>query len=76
MPEETLIAFADHGRVGQLVPTDGVEAEQLLRRFESAGIGVDALASRLQEEGKRSFVDSWSELLRTIESQLAEPQRS
>ncbi len=49
---------------------------QLLRRFETAGVGVDALANRLQEEGKKSFVDSWTELLQTIESQLAEPQRS
>jgi transaldolase len=75
MPEDTLTAFADHGSVGELIPTDGKEAERLLGEFESAGIGVDALATRLQEEGKKSFVDSWKELLETIETQLPEPQR-
>ncbi len=76
MPETTLLAFAEHGTVGDLVPADGGEADRVLARFEAAGIGVKALAARLQEEGKRSFVDSWSELLSTIEAQLSEPQRS
>jgi transaldolase len=76
MPEATLNAFAEHGRVGELVPVDGGDAEQVLAQFEAAGIDVDALAARLQEEGKKSFVNSWRELLETIEAQLSEPQRS
>jgi transaldolase len=71
MPENTLKAFADHGTVGDLAPADGGNAEQVLAEFEAAGIDVDALAARLQEEGKKSFVDSWTELLKTIESQLS-----
>jgi transaldolase len=71
MPEPTLQAFADHGNVGYLVPTDGVRADQMLAEFEAAGIGVDALAARLQEEGKQSFVKSWTDLLETIERQLS-----
>jgi transaldolase len=70
MPEPTLHAFADHGEVGELVPADGGDAEQVLAEFEGAGIGVDALAKRLQEEGAQAFVKSWTELLKTIESQL------
>ena len=76
MPENTLLAFAEHGELGDLVPADGGDADRVLARFEAAGIGVEALAARLQEEGKQSFVESWSELLRTIEAQLSEPQRS
>ena len=71
MPENTLNAFADHGAVGDLVPPDGGDAEEVLAEFEAAGIGVDALAARLQEEGKESFVKSWTDLLETIESQLS-----
>jgi transaldolase len=71
MPENTLKAFADHGAVGALVPTDGVRADEMLAEFEAGGIGVDALAARLQEEGKQSFVKSWTDLLQTIESQLS-----
>jgi transaldolase len=70
MPEPTLHAFADHGEVGELVPADGGECEQVLAQFGSAGIDVDALAARLQEEGAQAFVKSWNELLKTIESQL------
>ncbi|HZK15496.1 MAG TPA: transaldolase, partial [Solirubrobacterales bacterium] len=70
MPEPTLNAFADHGEVGQPLPGDGKAAEGVLAEFTEAGIDLEALASRLQEEGKQAFVDSWTELLKTIESQL------
>lgn len=69
MPENTLLAFADHGEVGELLPADGGDAAQVLAEFEAAGIDVDALAARLQEEGKGAFVKSWEDLLASIESQ-------
>jgi transaldolase len=69
MPEPTLLAFADHGEVGDLIPADGGNAEQLLKEFGDAGIDVDALADRLQVEGKESFNKSWEELLKSISSQ-------
>jgi transaldolase len=68
MPEPTLRAFADHGKVGDPVPADGGDAEDVLARFADAGIDVAALAARLQEEGKASFVKSWDDLLESIES--------
>jgi transaldolase len=67
MPEPTLKAFADHGEVGELVPADGGDAEEVLAGFEGAGIGVEALAARLQEEGKQAFAKSWDDMLKTIE---------
>jgi transaldolase len=69
MPEPTLLAVADHGEVGDLMPADGGGSERLLREFEQAGIDVAALAARLQEEGKESFNKSWGELLKSIEAQ-------
>jgi transaldolase len=69
MPEPTLLAFADHGQVSDLVPRDGGNCEQVLKEFEQAGIDVAALAARLQEEGKASFVKSWEDLLSSIASQ-------
>jgi transaldolase len=69
MPEPTLLAFADHGEVGDLMPADGGNSEQLLVEFEEAGIDVAALADRLQSEGKESFNKSWEELLKSISSQ-------
>lgn len=69
MPEPTLKAFADHGELGDLVPADGGNAEAVLQEFADAGIDVAALAARLQEEGKASFVKSWEDLLHSISSQ-------
>jgi transaldolase len=68
MPEPTLHAFADHGRVGELVPADGGDCEELLAEFGKAGIDVNALAERLQREGKEAFVKSWNDMLDSIES--------
>ncbi|HEX3240676.1 MAG TPA: transaldolase [Solirubrobacterales bacterium] len=68
MPEPTLVAFSQHGEVGDLLPKDGGNAEAVLREFADAGIDVGALAARLQEEGKASFVKSWEELLGSIAS--------
>jgi transaldolase len=69
MPEPTLLAFADHGEIGDLFPPDGGNAEAVLREFQEAGIDVAALAARLQEEGKESFNKSWQDMLGSIESQ-------
>jgi transaldolase len=68
MPEPTLRAFADHGEVGEPMPADGGDCEETLARFADAGIDVDALAERLQEEGKGAFVKSWEDLMESIES--------
>jgi transaldolase len=70
MPEPTLHAFADHGEVGDPVPADGGDAEEVLAEFASAGVDIDALAARLQDEGKESFAKSWDEMLKTIEAQV------
>lgn len=69
MPEKALNAFADHGSVGDPLPADGGDAEQTLSAFAAAGIDLDALATRLQQEGKESFNASWRQLLGTIAEQ-------
>jgi len=71
MPEGTLKAFADHGDCGALVPLDGSDCEEILNEFGRAGVDIDALALQLQDEGAKSFVKSWNELLESIESKSA-----
>ena len=68
MPEGTLKALADHGDVGSALPRDGGDCEQVLAEFGKAGIDVNSLAAQLQEEGAKSFVDSWNDLMKVIES--------
>jgi transaldolase len=71
MPEKTLLAFADHGEVGDPIPADGGDASRTLAEFAEAGVDTDELAARLQKEGAKAFVDSWRELLETIKSESA-----
>jgi transaldolase len=71
MPEKTLLAFADHGTVVEPLPVDGGDAMETLQAFNDAGIDTDALAVRLQEEGKETFNRSWGEMLDTVNKQLA-----
>jgi transaldolase len=68
MPEATLKAFADHGELGSELRADGGDSEKVLGEFRKAGVDLDALAAKLQEEGAASFVASWNELLGVIAS--------
>jgi transaldolase len=63
VPEKTLQAFADHGKVGSAMPVDGGNAETVLSEFRREGIDDDALAARLQREGAEAFSKSWRTLL-------------
>ena len=71
IPEKTLLAFADHGETGALLPHDGGDAEDVLAEFRRAGIDIDALGEDLQREGAAAFVKSWDELLACIEQKSA-----
>ncbi len=66
MPEKTLMALADHGDIGRMLPHDGGDAEQVLGRFTQAGVDLDRLAVDLQREGAAAFVKSWDDLLACI----------
>jgi transaldolase len=68
VPEETLLAFANHGQVDRAMPRDGGDAEKVLASVTRAGIDLATLAQQLQDDGAKSFVDSWKELLGAIET--------
>src|SRR5271163_98958 len=72
MPEGTLKALADHGVLEAILPADGGDCEQVIAQFATAGIDVDALAAQLQDDGAKSFVKSWSELMGVIKSKEAD----
>ncbi|HLX44553.1 MAG TPA: transaldolase [Bryobacteraceae bacterium] len=71
MPEATLKAFGDHGEAAATLPSDGGDAEEVLAQFAKAGIDVDALAAQLQDDGAKSFVKSWEELMGVIAAKSA-----
>jgi transaldolase len=71
MPEGTLKALADHGELGTILPPDGGDSEEVLTQFAKAGIDINALAAQLQDQGAKSFVKSWDELMAVIASKSA-----
>jgi transaldolase len=71
MPEKTLKALAEHNELGSIMAADGGDCEEVLAEFARAGIDIGALATQLQEEGAKSFVKSWNELLAVIASKSA-----
>ncbi len=71
MPEETLKALADHGDLSEIMSADGGDCEAALDQFAAAGIDIDKLAAKLQDDGAKSFVSSWSDLMEVIASKSA-----
>src|SRR2546425_2502729 len=76
MPEGTLKALAERGDVGATMPADGGNSDEELARFAEAKIDVDALSKQLQDEGAKSFVNSWNDLMGVIGSKSAVLERA
>jgi len=68
VPEATLKAIADHGAVRTPLHHDSGDNRKLLAQFAQEGIDTSALATRLQEDGARSFTESWNDLIGVIAS--------
>jgi len=71
MPEKTLRAFVDHGKVESAMSADGIAAEATLALFRKAGVDTDALALQLQRDGAQSFAKSWRQLMDRVASKRA-----
>jgi transaldolase len=76
MPESTLKALADHGELAEILPADGGDCEEVLAQFAKAGVDVYALAAQLQDEGAKSFVKSWNELMEVLVAKSADLRKA
>ena len=65
-------ALADHGDLSEIMSADGGDCEVVLDQFAAAGIDIDQLAAKLQDDGAKSFVNSWNDLMEVIASKSAE----
>ncbi len=68
IPEKTLLAFADHGKVKHAMRFDGGNAEAVLEEFNRAGVDDQTLATGVQREGVEAFAKSWRDLMARIAS--------
>ncbi len=77
MPESTLHAMADHGRLRGDTGRGGyAEARQLFVDLEGLGIGYEDVVAVLEQEGVAKFAASWQELLGSISTELAAANRA
>jgi transaldolase/glucose-6-phosphate isomerase len=70
MPESTLLAFKDHGRVRPSIEEGMEEAERVLAQVAEAGVDLDAVTAQLEDEGVAAFEDSYQKLLAVIEEKV------
>ena len=68
MPDATIDAFLDHGKVERTLDRDVDTARKELQALESVGISMDEVTHQLQVDGVKSFTDSFNEMLETINS--------
>ena len=66
IPEATLHAFADHGRIAEPMSAGDESQRAILDAHREAGVDLDALAAKLQADGAAAFVKSWQQLLQTV----------
>ena len=66
LPEKTLLALSRMDHAPRPMPTDGGDSLYTLSLFQGEGIDVEALATRLQNEGAEAFVKSWRRLMQQI----------
>jgi transaldolase len=76
MPEETIEAFQDHGRVELTLTKDVAAARKLFDDLTAVGIDYDDVTETLEREGVQKFSDSFEELLNGIKSKRGELVRA
>jgi transaldolase len=72
MPEETVHAFQDHGRVARTLDQDVEEAHEVFRQVAEAGVDYDDVVATLEREGVDKFSESFAELLDGIRAKSGE----
>jgi len=76
IPEKTLLAFAAHGKIKNVLPVDEGYAEAVIGEFTREGVNDEALAAELQREGTAAFAKSWTDLMSRIASKIEVPAKT
>jgi transaldolase len=72
MPDETIEAFQDHGRVAETLEEGLDEARATFERLAEAGVDYDSVTQTLEREGVEKFADSFAELVEGIRAKSGE----
>ena len=66
LPQNTLDAFREHGRVALTLEKDLHEAHGVFRRLDQAGVSIKAITEELQTQGVKLFIDSFDKAVESI----------
>ena len=64
-------AFLDHGNVKRTIDIDE-NSSSILQQIEKEGIDLNEVSDLLEEQGVSAFVDSFNELLETLEQKVSQ----
>jgi len=67
LPPQTLAAFRDHGVVRVSIKENVSQAKEVLSQLEKLGISMAAVTRKLEEDGIKSFSDSYDVLIKSID---------
>jgi transaldolase len=67
IPEPTMHAFIDHGTVSTTIDKDLTLTHQQWDMLQTCGVDIEAVAHKLEEEGLRAFVQSFEELMESLD---------
>jgi transaldolase len=71
MPEATLDAVADHGRItGDTIAGTYAQSREVIDRLNALGISYDEVIEVLEVEGVQKFEDSYAQLAESVQKQL------
>jgi transaldolase len=66
LPEQTIAAFEDHGRLARTLDAGVEEATEVMRRLAAVGVDMDDVGHTLEDEGVASFHDSFQHMLASL----------
>jgi len=72
LPEATIAAFEDHGRLARTIDTGTDEAAETLRRLDAVGVDMDDVGRTLEAAGVASFHESFAGVLDALEAKAHE----
>lgn len=75
MPEATIDAFEDHGKITRSIDDSSMDAELVLQEIESIGISMKDVGLTLEEQGAAIFTKSFDDLVETLETKGGEMLR-
>lgn len=77
LPDSTISAFEDHGRVARTVDEGVADAGNLMARLADAGVDLEEVGLALEDAGVEAFRQSFAHVLATLDAKArSKPDRS